>query len=360
MPSTAAQELSKKFENLNERNKRNQRVTRETQTWEIQQLAKDVRDGVIINGRLNRGQHAVVDDDEALASVWSSDKQSKYIKSLLCGTAPLNFFLRKVEVDGDDETEWKYEIYDGCNRAYAIRNFHNGDIRIQHDGEYYFFEEMPKKTRNIFLKSKAEVRIYSNCSEEIACRVAADMNNGTTMSIGEQLSLMRSHSNPRANLFDKLVDEYPFSVSTLGYRSKGIAMIAQIIMHIEAGERRWKDGIKHPELKRLYESEAPIQNEIAIRATLSKIAQVVSVVENEIKSAPTRTFVYVMAFESAAMLSIRHNVSIDTTTVKKLVDMSSGIARCSPAKLCDTYLDDTTPYSNARKKQRTNGQTAAN
>lgn len=40
---------------------------------------------------------------------------------------------------------------------------------------------MPKKTRNIFLKSKAEVRIYSNC------RVAADVNNGTTMSIGEQL-----------------------------------------------------------------------------------------------------------------------------------------------------------------------------
>ena len=345
-----AQELKRKFESLNEQNKHNQRVTRETQTWEIQQLAKDVCDGTIYNGRLNRGHHAASDDEESLESVWSTDKMSKYIYSVLRGTAPLSFFLRKVEVDGDDEHECKFEIYDGFNRACAITKFHKGELRISHDGEYYFFEELPKKTKNIFLKSKAEVRIYSNCSEEIACRVAADMNNGTTMSIGEQLSLMRSHSNPRANLFDKLVDEYPWSVSTLGYRSKGIGMIALIIMHIEAGERRWKDGIKHPELKRFYESESPMQNEIAIRATLSKIAEVVSVVDHEIMSSDD-VRVYVMAFESAAMLSIRHNTALDSDLVKKLVAMVSGIARCSPARLCDTYLEKSAA-SAARKKPR--------
>jgi hypothetical protein len=334
----------RKFNNLYDINKKNRSIKCQPVVWEVEQLAKYGKDGTLVNGKFNRGKHSTSliakarveeidddhdcdDDDDDYAedygsTVWSPDKMSKFIYKIFIGTAPLTFL---VFVDDDD----KYYIYDGTNRATAITKFYDNTLKIKHDGECYFFKDLPsRREQNMFLKAKLEIREYSGCTEAYMCSVAADMNNGTPMTMGELLNLMRKASTPRCAMFDAILEDFEFTSVDFGYRSSGIKMTADLFKHIELQRSSWADKEGMEKMKSFLTSEDAVTNEIMMRSIFGDLKKIVQYYKDtdadKIMFSKQHIPRTKAIFQTLAMLAYNHQVTIYDPSlfanIKKVID----------------------------------------
>jgi hypothetical protein len=336
----------RKFDDLFVLNKKHRSIKCQPVVWEVEQLAKYGLDGTLVNGKYNRGKHSSfllstnnieeiddeVDDDDNDddddydkdygSTVWSHDKMSKFIYKIFVGSAPLTFL---VFVDDDH----KYHIYDGTNRATAITMYYDNKLPMKHNGECYFFKDLPtKREKNMFLKAKLEVREYSGCTEDYMCDVAADMNNGTPMTMGELLNLMRKASTPRCALFDTILEDFEFIMTDFCFRSNGIKMTAELFKHIELQKSTWSDKEGMEKMKAFLTSNDPVNNQILLRSIFGDLKKIAQYYKDNDMDKIMFSKPYIprtkAIFQTLAMLSSKHQVKIVDPIlfdrVKQLID----------------------------------------
>ena len=332
----------RKFDDLYDLHKKNKSIKCQPVVWEVQQLAQYGSDGTLQNGKFNRGKHssflvpkksethiAELDEDdddddyeEHGSVVWSPDKMSKFIYKILVGTAPLTFLMY---LDDDD----KYYIYDGTNRATAITQFYENTLKVKHNGECYFLKDLPtRREKNMFLKTKLEIREYSGCTEAYMCQVAADMNNGTPMTMGELCNLMRKGTSPRCSFFDTLLDDFDFLVTDFGFRSHGIKMAAEIFKHIELQKQNWHDKEGMEKMKSFLSADDAVNNQIMIRSIFADLKKIVQYYREHDMDKTMFAKLYIprtkAIFQTLAMLASNNQVTIDDDLlfgrIKKLID----------------------------------------
>ena len=328
----------KAFDLIFKQHIKNKPFKRNTVYWPLDTFSKDLLDIVVKNGRMNRGAHVDDDGDVDGATVWSDDKQSKFILKLMEGTAPLTFLMRHTS---DDETgEEIYEIYDGANRAEALKKFYSNELCIKVENEYYFFKDLTLREKNMFTKTKAEICYYSNCPESFICAIAAAFNNGTPMSIGELLSFVRVQDTPRAKFFYQVVEDNPWVTHEFGIRSMGIKMVGMIIMHIEEKTNIWKES-RLDQVKVFYDENVAVRSETTICGLFSNFTTIIDAWKSSNAGfAPGKELgKFVVVFEAASILGAIHKKSVSNTMINKLLEKTVKIAKYSPAKLVAAMLE---------------------
>lgn len=340
--------VKRKFNELFNTHKSNKSIRCQPMVWEVQQLAKYGMEGTLINGKGNRGKHSKFlvsekqtrveeigeddgeddehdeddEEDEYGSTVWSDDKMSKFIYKIFIGTAPLTFL---IYLDDED----KYYIYDGTNRATAITKFYENKLRIKHDGEYYYFKDLPsKREEDMFLKAKVEIREYSGCTEAFMSQVAADMNNGTPMTMGELLNLMRKGTTPRCLTFDNLVEDFDFLVKDFGHRSTGIKMAAEIFKHVELKKTTWSDKEGLEKMKAFINANDVVSNQIMLQSIFTDLKKIIQYYKDNDMDKLMFSKPYLprtkAIFQTLAMLASNYQVNINDSTlfskIKKLID----------------------------------------
>ena len=319
------------FKPLLDENKRHKKITSEAVTGKVGDIGDEAINQQIVNGKYNRGSDCNGEDDEN--PVWSDDKKASFIVRVICGTAPLSFFLRQ-----NDEEDCR-ETYDGANRILAISEFLSDKIRIRHAGTTWLFSELPDSAQKAFRNQKATTLTLHNCPEEFACRYAADLNNGTPMSLGEHLNLLRVMQTSRCVAFNRYVEQYAWSTNgDIGHRSGGVKLIALVMMHIEQKTQVWKEH-QTAYIKKFFESDNPVTATTPTDAVLQAIdAMVQKWRADEFRISKKDLPKYLQILEAASILFSFHDKPLDQAMVNRLNELTTSIQKYSPSKLVAAYI----------------------
>ena len=86
-----------------------------------------------------------------------------------------------------------------------MKKFTNDEIPVKiEDKTFYNYSNLPSQERKMFDNIECHVTILSGCTSTFACEFAATRNEGTSMSIGEKINLIRGSDTPRARLLSEL------------------------------------------------------------------------------------------------------------------------------------------------------------
>ena len=325
-------ELRAHFEPLMCENKKHKQIIFQPVVVKVGDIGDAANEGVIKNSTFNRGAAVNGEDDEN--KVWSNDKKASFIIRTIAGTAPVSILLRMNE---DGETR---ETYDGANRILAISEFLKDKLRIRYNDVTCLYSEMPREVQKAFREQEASRLTLINCPEDFACRLAADMNHGTPMSMGEHLNLLRGRETPRCKHFNNYVEMYPWSTrGDIGWRSGGVKLIALVIMHIEQNTPVWKEH-QSAAVNAFFESNDPVKNSTDSDAVFQALdALITKWYTDNIKITQKDLPRYLQVMEAAATLFSFHQKSIDEVMVNKLLELTDTIQKYSPSKLVSAYLD---------------------
>ena len=205
----------------------NQAVSFETFKLEIKSLVERLNTHEIINAPCNRDV------------VWPIPKQRAFLVSCFEGIVPVDMLMRRRDVaddddDSDDNIEmYQHEVFDGNNRLTALQGFIAGKFSIPvSEGIYYHYNKLPVPDRNFLDKMQLPVTVMSNCDEDFAIRYTGYRNEGTAMSIGEQLGLIRRSGSTHADYLDRCYSSLPCFRQAKD-RGSGIKTLALIIQNLE-------------------------------------------------------------------------------------------------------------------------------
>lgn len=96
------------------------------QSWSIIEIFQKIQNKILI-----------LDPDYQRQEIWSKDKQTSFIESLLMGIMVPPIYVSELPLD-DILTGKSYEVVDGKQRLTAIRDFLNGDLKLSSKHlEYY-------------------------------------------------------------------------------------------------------------------------------------------------------------------------------------------------------------------------------
>ena len=131
--------------------------------------------------------------------VWNSDKQSKFIESVMLGIIPMNCTFNINKNNNDDSDEMKITCIDGKQRLTSLKRFYNNEIYVEIDGVRYFFNKKPSNLeydaeefnsmqRSIFKNAQIPVSIYQNLSFDQEIELFSRLQNGMATSCGERIT----------------------------------------------------------------------------------------------------------------------------------------------------------------------------
>lgn len=325
-------EVMAHFQPLMQEHKKNKKIHPRSQTVKVGDIGDEANEGLIKNSTFNRGSDVNGDDDEN--KVWSNDKKGSFIIRVISGTALITILLRQNE-DGEI-----CETFDGANRILAISEFLKDKLHIRYNGVTFRFSDMPREVQKAFRDTKATRLTLEGCTEQFACRVAADMNHGTPMSMGEHLNLLRGEQTALCQLFNNYVEMYPWSThSDIGCRMGGVKLIALVIMHIEQNTPVWKEH-QSTAVTDFFMSNNSVKNSTGTDAVFQALDGLINDWNtNNVKITQKDLPKYLQVMEAAAVLFSFHQKNIDNDMVNKLLQLTSTIQKYSPSKLVSEYLD---------------------
>jgi len=216
---TPGKTVPQTFASMRSIRKRNSKIQKSAVVKQVKQIVAEMANGELKNA------------DENREPVWSNQKSALFIRGCFDRLAPTDFVVRQVEEEDDNPSV--DDIYDGGNRCNAIVKFVNDEFPIQiEDKTYYHYSHLPPQERKMFDNMECHVTILSGCTATFACEFAAKRNEGTTMSIGEKVNLIRGSDTPRAHLLNELYNEFQI-FKMADDRGSGLKLLAQLIMSIE-------------------------------------------------------------------------------------------------------------------------------
>lgn len=198
--------------------------------------------------------------------VWKHQKKRGYLRSLLSRDAPVDFLVRECTIpspEDPDETIVVWDLYDGGNRSTAIMEFVENKLRAPIpvsgiDTVEFDFEHLPTSEQKLFGEQLFDVTVLANASRNFACEMAAKRNEGTPMSTGEKLMLMRHRETQRAQTLNRILDTNPF-LNMVSDRATGTAQVAALLFNLEKHPTRckWTDIHFEKGVRNLFEDPKP-------------------------------------------------------------------------------------------------------
>lgn len=203
------------------------------------------------------------------------------------------------------------------------------------------YSNLPIEVQRAFRDTEATRITLEGCSEQFACRVAADMNHGTPMSMGEHLNLLRGEQTALCQLFNSYVEMYPWSThGDIGCRMGGVKLIALVIMHIEQDTPVWKEH-QSTAVTEFFMSNNPVKSSTATDAVFQELDGLIARWNaNNVKITQKDLPRYLQVMEAATVLFSFHQQTINDDMINKLIGLTNTIQKYSPSKLVKTYLDE--------------------
>jgi len=325
-------EVMAHFHPLIQEHKKNKKIHTRSETMRVGDVGDEANEGLIRNSTFNRGSDVNGGDDEN--TVWSNDKKGSFIIRTIQGTALITILLRQNE-DGEI-----CETFDGANRILAISEFLKDKLHIRYNGITFRFSQLPREVQKAFRDTKTTRLTLEGCTEQYACRVAADMNHGTPMSMGEHLNLLRGEQTALCNHFNNYVEMYSWAAhGDIGCRMGGVKLIALTIMHIEQNTPIWTEHQKE-KVTEFFMSNNSVKNSTGTDAVFQALDDLITKWQNEnLKITQKDLPKYLQAMEAAVILFSFHQMNIDENMIKQLLELTETIHKYSPSKLVSAYLD---------------------
>jgi hypothetical protein len=140
------------------------------------------------NGQIN------INPDYQRGEVWSNDKKTLLIQSVLGNIAipPLTFNVKKADNDDEDDV---YECIDGKQRLSTLRDFNKNlfpFFNSDNKGTTILKKDMKKKWVNKFLQENLNIILYDNLDENQQREIFQRINYGMVLSYGEQIKGLNS------------------------------------------------------------------------------------------------------------------------------------------------------------------------
>ncbi len=232
------------FDKLRAIRKRNAGVKITATTFRLIDMIKKIEAGELENAEANR------------RPVWTDNKGSLYIRSLLESTAPTDFLARNTTKEDDDGYPMEVdEVYDGGNRMNAVLKFYQGKICITDDDRRQVnYASLPRQEKNALDRVQVQFNILHGCTDTHACDMASKRNEGTPMAMGEKLNLLMFKGTPRAQVLYDIMKTHAF-LDQGNDRAVGLKVMAQVIASFESERKDCVVDYHMPELTRFYEAE---------------------------------------------------------------------------------------------------------
>lgn len=325
-------ELIAHYQPLMQEHKKNKKIHTRSEIMRVGDIGDEANEGLIRNSTFNRGSD--VNGDENENTVWSNDKKGSFIIRTIAGTAMITILLRQNE---DGET---CETFDGANRILAISEFLKDKLHIRYNGITSRYTDMPREVQKAFRETKATRLTLEGCTEQYACRVAAHMNHGTPMSMGEHLNLLRGEQTALCQLFNNYVEMYSWSThGDIGCRMGGVKLIALVIMHIEQDTSVWKEH-QSAAVTEFFMSNRSVNNSTGTDAVFQALNGLIADWSTRnIKITQKDLPKYLQVMEAAAVLFSFHHKKINNYMANTLLELTNTIQKYSPCKLVSAYLD---------------------